>query len=155
MNFKYHLSQLNKCKILSENWRTPIALVMMTNSILRTSTFPEIFKIWRILPISKPDKPVNLIDSYRPIKNLPCLEKILEEYILTHLNKYLTENEIIHENHHHGGIYIYSPCGSAWFYTEALIPLGPRQDNHCMEASHVQCNLRMVRNLPILSSVLK
>ena len=26
-----------------------------------------------------------------------------------------------------------SPCRSAWFYTQAPIPLGPRWDNHCME----------------------
>ena len=74
----------------------------MINSILRTSTIPDIFKISRILPISKPDKSVNLIDSYRPINNLPCLEKVLEEHILTHLNILLRDNNIIHDNHHGG-----------------------------------------------------
>ena len=28
-----------------------------------------------------------------------------------------------------------SPCRSAWFYTQAPIPLGPRRDNHFMEAA--------------------
>ena len=74
----------------------------MINCILRSSHIPKIFKISRILPISKPSKPVNLIDSYRPINNLPCLEKILEQHIINNLNIFLTNNNIIHKNHHGG-----------------------------------------------------
>ena len=74
----------------------------MINCILRSSHIPKIFKISRILPISKPSKPVNLIDSYRPINNLPCLEKIIEKHINNNLNIFLTNNNIIHKNHHGG-----------------------------------------------------
>ena len=42
------------------------------------------------------------IDSYRPINNLPCIEKIFESHILKHLQNYLTDNDIIDINHHGG-----------------------------------------------------
>ena len=42
----------------------------------------------------------NKIDSYRPINNLCTLDKIIEQYIQTHLDKYLTNNNIIHRHHH-------------------------------------------------------
>ena len=42
------------------------------------------------------------MSSYRPINNLPCIEKIVEEHISIHLNQYLTKNNLIHP-HHHGG----------------------------------------------------
>ena len=59
-----------------------------------------IIKLSILLPLSKPDKPRELIDTYRPINNLPCLEKIFEAHVLTHLNNYL--NEII-VPYHYGG----------------------------------------------------
>lgn len=74
----------------------------MINTIINKGKIPDIFKISRILPLSKPDKSINLIDSFRPINNLPCLEKILEEHIIIHLNIFLEENNILHDNHHGG-----------------------------------------------------
>ena len=61
-------------------------LTHMINTILTTNTVPDIFKISRILPISKPGKPLTEIDSYRPINNLTCLEKNLETHVLKHLH---------------------------------------------------------------------
>ena len=74
----------------------------MINCIVRTSTVPDIFKLSRILPLSKPQKPRDNISSYRPLNNLPCLEKLFEAHILTHLNNYLDDNKII-VPYHHGG----------------------------------------------------
>ena len=74
----------------------------MINTIIDKNTVPKIFKISRILPLNKPDKNENLIDSYRPINNLPCLEKFLEEHVLTHLNKFLDDNKILNDNQHGG-----------------------------------------------------
>ena len=77
-------------------------LTHLINSIIRTGTFPDIFKISRILPISKKGKPVNLISSYRPINNLVCIEKIVEHYIKEHLEQYMEENMLINKEHHGG-----------------------------------------------------
>ena len=74
----------------------------MINSIIKSSTIPTIFKVSRILPISKPQKSLNNIESYRPLNNLVCLEKLLEQHILNNLNNFLEENNILHENHHGG-----------------------------------------------------
>ena len=75
----------------------------MVNSIINTSTFPHIFKISRITPISKPNKPITDIDSYRPINNMCTLDKIVEQHIKTHITNFITKHNIIHQNHH-GGI---------------------------------------------------
>ncbi len=100
-NSKGHDEITNKILKKINNEISP-HLTHMINSIVRTSTIPDIFKISRVLPISKPDKPLNCIDSFRPINNLPSLEKILEEHIIINLNIFLNNNNIIHKNHHGG-----------------------------------------------------
>merc|ERR1712240_364110 len=57
-------------------------------------------KLFRIIPIKKPDKPDDEIDSYHPINNLSTLEKIIEQHIKLHLETYLYTNNIIINNHH-------------------------------------------------------
>ena len=74
----------------------------MINTIITQNKIPKIFKISRILPLSKPDKCKTAIENYRPINNLPALEKILEEHILIHLYKFLNENNIFNANQHGG-----------------------------------------------------
>ena len=64
----------------------------LINSILRSSTYSNIFKIFRMLPLSKPEKDSLLIDSYRPINNLPTIEKLVEQYIIEHMVDFLNEN---------------------------------------------------------------
>ena len=49
-----------------------------------------------------------LPDSYRPINNLPVVEKLIEEYILELFCDFMTENKVLHDNHH-GGRKGYSP----------------------------------------------
>ena len=46
-----------------------------------------------ILPLSKPDKLEELISSYRPINNLVCIEKIIEQYLQQCIVKFLTTNK--------------------------------------------------------------
>ena len=48
----------------------------------------------------KPDKDLFNIDSNRPINNLCTLDKIIEEYIKTHLQDHLSINDLIGMNHH-------------------------------------------------------
>ena len=74
----------------------------LINSIIRESKVPRTFKISRITPISKLNKPPNLLSSFRPINNLICLDKLMEEHLLKHLLQFLDNNHIIHKNHHGG-----------------------------------------------------
>ena len=59
-------------------------------------------KVAKILPILKPGKDRFKKQSYRPISNLHCLEKIYEEHIKEHLLKHFEDNDIILKNHHGG-----------------------------------------------------
>ena len=79
----------------------------MINCVKLTGKFPKIFKTTRIIPVSNPGKSLDDIDSFRPINNLPCLEKILEEWICMQVTDWLTANSII-SNSHHGGRQGYS-----------------------------------------------
>ena len=72
------------------------------NTSIRTSIFPKILKVSRILPISKKDKPKNSLEGYRPIHNLHTLEKVYEQWIKQNLTQYIEENEILTEEHHGG-----------------------------------------------------
>ena len=72
------------------------------NSSIRTGIFPDCLKLAKIIPLLKSDKMKTKVSSYRPICNLHTVEKIFEEHIKRHLNKYLVENNIIDEAHHGG-----------------------------------------------------
>ena len=74
----------------------------LINAIIAKMIHPSIYKISKILPLSKPGKNTLLIDSFRPINNLPVVEKIVEEYFLEILIDFLIENSILHNNHHGG-----------------------------------------------------
>ena len=53
-----------------------------------------------MMPTLKQDKhPLNQ-DSYRPINNLPTLDKIIEEHLKTSLYTHLDNYKIIYKNHH-------------------------------------------------------
>ena len=67
-----------------------IISVLLTHAInvsIRNNTFPTSQKIHRILPILKPDKDANEPNSFRPITNLPILEKVYEQYWKEELEK--------------------------------------------------------------------
>ena len=70
-------------------------LCHMINCILRTSTFPSCFKITKIIPILKPGKPADQIDSFRPINCLPTLEKLVEGWISKHINDWAISSDLI------------------------------------------------------------
>ena len=74
----------------------------LTTQIIRKKTFPNTFKIDKIAQKHKTGKPIYEMGSYRPINNLCTIEKIIEEYFSGHLDTFLTENNIINNNHHGG-----------------------------------------------------
>lgn len=70
-------------------------LTHLFNSILRLSYFPLLWKFSNIILIPKPDKPLDLPSSYRPISLLPFLAKVLERLILKRLLPYIVTNKIL------------------------------------------------------------
>ena len=82
---------------------TSIMMTHAINCMIRTGVFPNILKISRLLPLSKPGKNKQELNSYRPIANLHILEKLTEEFLKRKMIKYIEENSILLENHH-GGI---------------------------------------------------
>merc|ERR1711867_63146 len=80
---------------------TPV-MTHLINSIIKTEKFPKILKKTRIIPILKKGKPVDEIDSYRPINNLPCIEKIVEEHMKREMETFIKENKIMNKSHHGG-----------------------------------------------------
>ena len=80
---------LKKCKI-----KLAPHITHMINTILITKKFPRIFKISRIFPLSKPTLDRNFMESYRPVNNLCCLEKLAEAHILKYLEIFFEKNDI-------------------------------------------------------------
>ena len=57
-------------------------------------------RITRIVPILKKGKDVLDIDSYSPIKNLMCLEKLIEECFKTKMEEFIKVNISIPVEHY-------------------------------------------------------
>ena len=90
-------------KMLKKTTKTMAPLIThLIKQIILEQKFPEIFKLDRITPKLKNGKPIYDIGSYRPLNNLCTIEKVIEEYFITHLEPFLTKNNIIHKNHHGG-----------------------------------------------------
>jgi hypothetical protein len=70
-------------------------LTHLFNSILQLSYFPLLWKFSNMILIPKPDKPLDLPSSYRPISLLPFLAKVLERLILKRLLPYIVTNKIL------------------------------------------------------------
>jgi hypothetical protein len=65
--------------------KTIILLTYIFNAIFRLSYFPISWKSAMIITISKPGKPPDIPESYRPISLLPTLGKIFEKILLKKL----------------------------------------------------------------------
>ena len=73
----------------------PLKIIFRT--ILLTSTYPDIWKLYNVTPIlKKGDK--QLIRSYRPISLLPICGKIFEKIIFNNLYSYFNVNHLITKN---------------------------------------------------------
>lgn len=60
------------------------------NSCIMTSTFPQSWKIAKVIPIAKKNNP-NSANDYRPISILPCLSKVFEKLLAGQMKAYLEE----------------------------------------------------------------
>lgn len=70
-------------------------MVNLTNNILRLSYFPEDWKIANIIPVLKPDKPADEVQSYRPISLLCSMSKVVERIIFDRIITFAYDNNII------------------------------------------------------------
>ncbi|GBO39452.1 RNA-directed DNA polymerase from mobile element jockey [Araneus ventricosus] len=70
-------------------------LQKITDSIMKFGHFPTRWKTATIIPILKPGKDPTDPVSYRPISLLPSISKIAEHIILSRLNEFLEENNIL------------------------------------------------------------
>lgn len=77
------------------SYKTLLAIVILFNSILRLNTFPEAWKLAKIILLLKPGKSPALPQNYRPISLLDCLSKVFERVLLNQITSYLSDNGIL------------------------------------------------------------
>lgn len=74
-----------------------IILIPLTNLInicIRTSTFPDLLKLAKVIPLHKKDC-VNDVGNYRPISILPLFSKILESVIKKQITHYFESSNLL------------------------------------------------------------
>lgn len=71
-----------------------IPLSRLLNKTFNKGTFPECLKMGAVVPIHKEGSKLSC-SNYRPITKLSVIDKILEQAILTRLQKHLEKNNII------------------------------------------------------------
>lgn len=70
-------------------------LVSLFNHSFNTAYYPKLWKLAKIIPINKPRKPPDNVESYRPIALLSSVSKIYERFIYEKIKDYCDENFII------------------------------------------------------------
>lgn len=70
-------------------------LSMLINESFSSSTFPDLLKLARVLPLFKKGD-VTQVTNYRPISILSSFSKIFERAIHNQLTDYLMENKLLH-----------------------------------------------------------
>lgn len=72
-------------------------LTCIFNSCIHLNYFPKLFKKAKVIPIHKPNKPVNNPNSYRPISLLSNIGKIFEKLIYHRLSDFTSSSNVISE----------------------------------------------------------
>ena len=72
-------------------------LAEINNQSLTEGVFPDALKIAKVVPILKNGDPT-CVSNYRPISVLPAFSKITEKIVYKRLNKYFTDNLILHQS---------------------------------------------------------
>ncbi len=84
---------LNKCAI---GLAKPLSILF--NISIKTGTFPRKWKLANVAPIYKNKGDKKLCNFYRPISLLPCVSKVLEKILFSHIYEFLRKNKIIAPN---------------------------------------------------------
>ena len=82
-------------KKLKRNLSGPISL--LTNQSLITGTFPDQFKLAKVLPLLKKANDFTT-NNFRPISLLPAISKILEKAVFNQLYDYFSENNLFYDS---------------------------------------------------------
>lgn len=69
-------------------------IIHIINSSLEYSTFPDIFKLAKVIPLHKAGSKVELT-NFRPISLLSVLSKLIEKWVKYQLNSYLEKHSLI------------------------------------------------------------
>jgi hypothetical protein len=85
---------------LKELWTSAITLrrgylLGIINEIMGTSMIPESRLRTKVVPILKPRKDPELLDSYRPISLLLCVRKLFERMLCTRLDYWAEKNDVL------------------------------------------------------------
>ena len=75
------------------------ALTHILNLSIATKVFPSAWKKSKVIPLHKKEDLLNP-KNYRPVAIIPILSKVLERVIFNQMVAYLTDNSLIHPNHH-------------------------------------------------------
>ena len=72
-------------------------LAYLNNQSFLDGIFPSVLKIAKVIPVHKNDD-VCCISNYRPISVLTAFSKVSEKLVCVRLNKYISENAILHSS---------------------------------------------------------
>lgn len=75
--------------------RAFVHITYIYNSIVGLSYFPLLRNFCINIMIQKPNKPPNIISSYKPIRLLPFFAKILEKWILKRILPIITDKKVL------------------------------------------------------------
>ena len=75
------------------------AITHIINLSIYTQIFPTLWKKSKIIPLHKKEDLLNP-KNYRPVAIIPIFSKVLERVIFNQMVAYITENNLIHPNHH-------------------------------------------------------
>ena len=76
------------------------SLTYIVNLSLRTSSFPDIWKLAKCVPLHKNNGDKTDPSKYRPIALLPVFSKILEKFVSKWLNQYMEQNNLWSDRQH-------------------------------------------------------
>ncbi len=72
-----------------------VLLTYLYNAALRLRYVPKAWKRAKMIAIHKPDKPADLVSSYRPISLLPIISKIFEKIVLARLQSIIKSKQLL------------------------------------------------------------
>ena len=75
------------------------ALTHVINLSLNSMTFPNVWKLAKVIPLLKKGDPLSP-GNYRPVALLSILSKVLEKVVFRQVVEYMEGNSLIHPSHH-------------------------------------------------------
>ena len=72
----------------------------MVNTTIKTTTYPDVLKTTKVVPIQKTGKDKTTSDAWRPINVVSALSKIIERVLLKQIQEHLDINNLVGQQHH-------------------------------------------------------